>query len=89
VFAGRETLLRAAVDFRQVDESPADYAKQYDRLFPGRSVGERLCREVMTWVIAETKAASPDKVAAVTARLEAELQEHMRAHNGMVESPIE
>jgi hypothetical protein len=89
VLAGRETLLGAAASLRAIDTTPADFQLEHPKFFPGSSEDERLCREVIVRVTNEVKAKDPDHAASWRARLEAELQEHLRTHNGVVALPRE
>ena len=89
VIAGRETLLGAAASLRAIDTTLSDFQPEYPKFFPGCSEGERLCREVIIRVTNELQDTAPDQVESQTARLEAELQEHLRKHHGVVLLPDE
>jgi hypothetical protein len=89
VIAGRETLLGAAASLRAIDATPPDFEQKYPKSFPGNSDGERLCREVITRVVNVLKVQASDQAGPFAARLEAELQEHLRTHNGVVVLPRE
>jgi hypothetical protein len=89
VIEGRETLLGAAASLRAIDTNPSDFPPEYPKFFPGGSEGERLCREVIIRVTNALQDTAPDQVRSQTARLEAELQEHLREHHGVVVLPEE
>jgi hypothetical protein len=89
VIAGHQTLPEAAAIFQTLNATPADCQHEYIEDFPGNSVGEQRCREVIHRVRNEMRAGSPDQAEALVARLEAELQEHLRTHNGTVVLPAE
>jgi hypothetical protein len=89
VIEGRETLLGAAASLRAISATPPDCKPEHPRHFPGGSEEERLCREVIVRVTDEVKLRDPDRADSWAARLETELQEHLRAHNGAVVLPKE
>jgi hypothetical protein len=88
VIGGRLTLLEAAAWFRHFNN--ADGARVRDGDFrgpPGRSEGERLCRQVLSWVHSDLQALPESHYRAVYGRLEAELEAELARGHGMVELP--
>src|SRR5262245_7763068 len=87
LLAGRTTLLEAAAWFRLLNEHPADCQDEFRRWWRGKSDGEKLCRQVISWVVMELHARGPaDLAEAQRRRLEAELQAHLR-RDGTVHLP--
>jgi hypothetical protein len=80
----RLTLMQAAAYFRQLDDNMPGTAPDH---LPGKTEGERYCREVILWAKAETRDWSPDRAAEVVCRLETELEDHLTAHNDVVILP--
>jgi hypothetical protein len=87
VLEGRMSLLQAARLFQDLDENPADCRNDYRSFFPGRSDGEKLCRQVLEWTQSQMVDAPPSQAAAVLERLQAELQENMDRNGGLVVLP--
>jgi hypothetical protein len=85
---GELTLLAAAALFREANETPADWQDPYRLLWPGKSDGEKLCRQVICWAEQEAKATSSSQAAALVARLNAELEQLLEEH-GTVRLPGE
>jgi hypothetical protein len=71
---GRLTLAEAAAWFKALNESPADCPAVPHGEFPGASEGERLCRQVMSWVRADLSRQSASQAEAMSVRLEEELR---------------
>jgi hypothetical protein len=82
----RLTLAEAAAWFKSLNESPADCPAAWHGEFPGASEGERLCRQVISWVHAELAQQSASQAEAVCGRLEDELQALLR-RDGTVPLP--
>jgi hypothetical protein len=86
LLAGRLTLLQAAARFRNAEMAvPVDWGPPRPD-GSGPAERERLCRNVRVWARHWLEEHQPEKVVEVTARLEAELQQH-RAEYGVVELP--
>src|SRR5262249_26386093 len=78
VIAGRLTLREAAARYRALARGNPDFPwETFRRTYAGASDEERFCRQVIDAVQMELKD-QPDEAAEVVARLEAELQEHLR-----------
>ncbi len=88
VIAGRLTLFEAAAAFRDVRERTKVYVNRAVTNFPGDTLEERQCRQVISWVRSELSTVSPDEGELLVEQLEAELQEHKRQH-GTVRLPKE
>jgi hypothetical protein len=84
---GRLTLLQAARWFQLLNEQPANCPDDYRDFFPGRSDGEKLCRQVLCWARPRLEEGPPSRAQALMAQLEAELEEHLCAHDGTVLLP--
>jgi hypothetical protein len=87
LLAGELTLLEAADCFRALNEVPSDCpGTAYLTLHPGNSEGERLCRQVISWVAGELLETDREEARATVERLEAEL-EAILATSGTVHLP--
>jgi hypothetical protein len=78
LIAGRITLPEAAARFKVLNETPADCPFNYENKAEGNSEGERLCRQVINWAVTEVAQTSEAQAQALSQRLEAELQVHLR-----------
>jgi hypothetical protein len=76
VIAGRLSLLEAAACFRDLNEQPPAYDRErFLVLYPGADDDERHCREVLAWVIDQSRGSlDAGGTDLLVARLEAELQ---------------
>jgi hypothetical protein len=75
VEAGQLSLLDAADRYRKLNESQPDFDwPAFRERIPAGSEEERHCRQVLGWVEARLRIDQPEKLEAVMARLEAELQ---------------
>jgi hypothetical protein len=75
LLAGRLTLFETAAGFRVVQRVKEKYFQPVALRFPGNTEEEQLCRQVIAYT--ETRLQDDPKQAAVVARLEKELQEHL------------
>jgi hypothetical protein len=87
LLAGRITLLQAARRFRDLNDSPIAYPSMFWRRYPGRSDGEKLCREVLRWVEAYLKDLPGSQSPIRLRQLEQELAENLRRNGGVVVLP--
>jgi hypothetical protein len=78
LLAGRLELFAAAAAFHQLNQQDPVVEKELARQFPRMSPGERACRHVLRWVKEESKYTPGCRD--LHARLEAQLQEHVRSH---------
>jgi hypothetical protein len=83
--AGRLTLVEAAARIRHLKDGPDNFWTFIRANERGNSDEERLCRHVIGWTEA-TLFNRPAEAARITARLEAELKNHLR-RNGKVILP--
>src|SRR5262245_50397441 len=75
VLEGELSLVQAAARFRRLNEHPP--ACRVDpRRWPGKSEGERLCRQVLDWVecVLQTRGLTPSEVETALCPLQCELQ---------------
>jgi hypothetical protein len=86
--AGKVTLFKAAALFRVLNDGPEGRPNQYRTLWPGRSDGEKLCRQVIAWTHCELSKSAHSQADELRCRLEGELEEHIRRH-GTVKLPRE
>jgi hypothetical protein len=82
--AGRLTLFEAAAGFRAVQQTKERYVKPVPLSFLGKTDEERLCRQVLACV--EQRLRDEPDQAAVVARLQQELEEHL-GRDGTVHLP--
>jgi hypothetical protein len=73
---GKLTLLEAAAWFRFLNDNPPDYPARFREAFPGRSDGEKACRNVLQWLSATgcskgEQKPNPDVLASLHAELDA------------------
>src|SRR5262249_7060251 len=80
LIAGRRTLLEAAARFRDLNENPEDCRNPYREFCCGNSDGEKLGRQVITWVAGVLEGRSPEVVAC----LEMELQDLLASQETVV-----
>jgi hypothetical protein len=74
LLAGELSLVEAAAWFRFVNDHPPDCRCDFRRAMPGRSDGEKACRQVLAWAELDLKAGMPEsQVELVRCRLEGEL----------------
>lgn len=85
LIAGERTLIEVAAWFDDLNREVRGVDIELAR-FPGDSHGERVCRQVIRWAAGVAKDHSAGFVAEVTARLESDLDRHLREH-GSVELP--
>ena len=78
LLAGRLELFVAAAAFHQLNQQDPVVESEVVRQFPQTSPGERACRHVLRWVKEESKYRPGCRD--LHARLEAQLQEHVRSH---------
>jgi hypothetical protein len=78
LLAGRLGLFAAAAAFHQLNQQDPVVEKAIARQFPRMSPGERACRDVLRW--GEEVSKSTPGYREAHARLEAQLQEHVRSH---------
>jgi hypothetical protein len=81
---GRLTLLQAAASFRHLDIEYPGVGPDY---FPGRTEGERYCREVLQWVKVEAQKAPSDQTDEVLCRMTVELEDYLAANEDEVTLP--
>jgi len=77
VIRGRMGLFEAAAYFRDMNGARADDGRMVRAAYAG-SYDEQCCRQVISWVAGRLAVEAPARVACVTTRLEAELQERLR-----------
>jgi hypothetical protein len=90
---GRRSLIAAAALFRELNRmspEPAEPAISgpytWSLRAPARSDEERLCRQVLEWVVNLLHREQPDRADAAAARLEAELHDELRTR-GVIRFP--
>jgi len=86
LLAGELTLLEAAARFKYLNENAGTRRDYFRERYPALSAEEAACRQVITWVYVELNQTARDRAAATVARLEAELEGHLRSE-GKVELP--
>jgi hypothetical protein len=75
------TLFEAAAWFRYFNENPPDCQDDYRKNWPGRSDGEKVCRQVINWVYTDLfHDVSPSRAEEEKDRLERILEEHLKEH---------
>jgi hypothetical protein len=84
--AGELTLREAAARFKYLNENAGTRRDYFRERYPALSAEEAACRQVITWVYVELNQTARDRAAATVARLEAELEGHLRSE-GKVELP--
>jgi hypothetical protein len=78
--AGRLTLLQAAACLRALPDAPPYFWTLMHGYWPGKSEGERLCRYLIAFTQDMLTDQQRTEAASVIARLEKELQDHLRRH---------
>src|SRR5262249_31634472 len=78
LLAGRLTLLEAAAGFRDLDAGLPEVRDRLVQHYPGMPYEMMLCRQVIEQERSVLGVRDPDQVERVVARLEAELQAHLR-----------
>jgi hypothetical protein len=78
VAAGRMELLEAASRFQETNHATPYGKRDLSGWIPGDTEEERCCRQVISWVEARLKAKPTTETTCVKARLEQELNEHLR-----------
>ena len=81
------TLLQAARRFKDLNETPITCQDNYRLRYPGRSDGEKVCRQVLAWMDLDLAGLPPDQGKALSHRYEQELREHLESHDGVVVLP--
>jgi hypothetical protein len=84
---GRFTLFQAAALFGYLNDAPEDCPDLYRLRWPGRSDGEKLCRQVIGWVESDKARTASTELDLLREQLDNELEEHMRANGGLVVLP--
>jgi hypothetical protein len=81
---GKVDLFAAAAHFKRMNHLPN--VAQFDPLvaFRGASEDEKVCRQVINWLVAELQSQPPSQRQAVLDRLEAELADHLARHGKVV-----
>jgi len=87
LIAGRLTLVEAARRFILVNETPVICQDDYRAIYPGRSDGEKACRQVLRWVESHLETLTPSQADALRRRLDAEWHEGLRLGGGIVVLP--
>jgi len=87
LLAGRLTLLQAARRFKDLNETPITCQDDYRSTYPGRSDGEKVCRQVLAWLERDLPDLSPSQAALLRSTLEEELAENLRQNDGVVVLP--
>ena len=80
---GRRNLFEAAAAFRELNARPGAPASLERYYFAASADEETLCRQVITWVRNEQHEEPPEAARERAARLEAELEAHLRHHGGV------
>jgi hypothetical protein len=88
VIAGRTTLLKAAVEFRSLNEELPASRWSYNQAYAGNSEGERLCRYVIRLVLTDLSERTRTLAATKVEKLEQELQALLQ-EDGIVHLPSE
>jgi hypothetical protein len=85
VLTGEMGLLPAAAWFEVVNASPSAYTDDSWRSLPGRSDGEKLCRQVIAWVRSRMGGILPASLVEARVReLERQLDDHVARHGTVV-----
>lgn len=83
--AGELGLFDAAAWFRELNHSPAEHPDVYWRNLPGQSDGEKLCRQVISWVRVAAEDTMPaSQLEARLQELQAELNAHIVRHGQVI-----
>jgi hypothetical protein len=86
VIAGEASLFEAAVGFRRLNEAAGYRDQPFWQRLPGDGPDEKACRQVIAWVKRrlEGGGTTPSQVEAAAAALEADLDEHIARHGGVI-----
>jgi hypothetical protein len=85
MLAGERGLFETAAWFRDLNEAPAEHPDENWWRQPGRSDGEKVCRQVIAWALAYLQQSQPpSQVEGRIRQLEEELQEHIARHGKVV-----
>ena len=87
LLAGRLTLLQAARRFKDLNETPVTCQNDYRSRFPGRSDGEKVCRQVLQWLEGYLLGLPSEQAQTLRRRFADELREHLEHHDGIVVLP--
>jgi hypothetical protein len=87
LLAGRLCLLQAGRRFKDLNEQPITWQDNYHGRFPGRCDGEKICRQVLSWVEFDLEKLPTAEAQALRRRFEDELYQHMQRHGGLVVLP--
>ena len=87
LIVGRLTLLQAGRRFKDLNETPITCQDDYRSTYPGRSDGEKVCRQVLAWLERDLPDLSPSQAALLRSTLEEELAENLRQNDGVVVLP--
>ncbi len=79
--AGRLSLAQAAIKFGELNAMPPQCPADLGEYGSAVSEGERLCRQVIYWVVASQPGSAPE----LRARLENELTRLLAEHNGVLQ----
>jgi hypothetical protein len=85
LLADRLDLFAAAAEFEELNHLQPSAEKLLIQMYPHRSPGERACRHVLLWVAAESGHMPAGRE--LHARLKAQLESHLRSHDGVVLLP--
>jgi hypothetical protein len=77
VLEGRLSLLEAAIRFRDLNAQRRPNPVSLRDAYPGRTDAERVCRQVISWVVAEAQFIDPQQAKTVVASLERELEQRL------------
>jgi hypothetical protein len=84
---GELTLVEAAAWFRYLNDNPPGFPARFRELHPGRSDGEKACRQVIQWVELHLVVRMPkSQTTALAGRLRAELDQ-LLAERGEIALP--
>ena len=81
------TLLQAARRFKDLNETPVTCQNDYRSRFPGRSDGEKVCRQVLQWLEGYLLGLPSEQAQTLRRRFADELREHLEHHDGIVVLP--
>jgi hypothetical protein len=78
-------LLEAAVAFKHLNDTPSDYPNRGWTSLPGKSDGEKLCRQVILSLIGHLGDIAPaSELEALQHCLLQELEEHLATHGTVI-----
>ncbi len=82
---GERGLFEVAAWFQTLNASPSEYPDEHWRTQPGRSDGEKVCRQVIAWATAHMQQSHPHSYLEMRVhRLEEELRQHIASHGKVV-----